>query len=590
MPEAKHDVAKSSKVGQSDPPEQAAEPTGGSPSGDPTARGSTPGNSTTGNSTTGNSTTGDSTMLGQERLSAEGLGSAFAFATDWLGVYVEEVNALNVYPVPDGDTGTNMHLTMQSVRRQLHDEQPRTMRELAHALSYGSLLGARGNSGVILSQILKGFAEVVRRSRDIGSDEMIAALKSATKTAYAAVMKPVEGTILTVVREAADAAERKRSKRPLGVLRDAHAAGEEALARTPELLPMLAQAGVVDAGGLGFLRIIEGVIACYEHRDLPPKPEISKRAQTQFEAEEFGYCTEFLLADVESSTREIQELVAPYGDSLLVVGAEGYVKGHIHTQDPERLLADVARHGRMVRSKVEDMSEQHSEILADAELGEAEAPPTALVTVADGTGITRAFRSLGARVVGGGQTANPSVQDIADVVRSVGAEHVIVMPNNKNILMAAERVAELVPRKTVHVLSTRTMGQGLAAAVMFNERSDVEELLPEMEDAAEGAVTLEVTTASRTATIEEVSVVEGEYIGLVDNELEEAADDPAACLLALIARVADDVELGALFYSAEIGEKAAKAVLAEIEEQYPELEIELHSGAPDLYAFVLTLE
>ena len=538
----------------------------------------------------GSSPAGGAPDGGPTRLSPESLRRAFAFATDWLGVYVEEVNALNVYPVPDGDTGTNMHLTMQSVRRQLHDEQPRTMAELAHALSYGSLLGARGNSGVILSQILKGFAEVVRRSREIGGDEMVAALKTASKTAYAAVMKPVEGTILTVVREAADAAERKGSKLPLGVLRDAYAAGEDALARTPEQLPMLAQAGVVDAGGLGFLRIVEGVIACYERRDLPPKPTITKRAQTQFESEEYGYCTEFLLADVKVATREIQELVAPYGDSLLVVGAEGYVKGHIHTQDPERLLADVARHGRMVRSKVEDMSEQHSEILADAELGEAEVPPTALVTVADGTGITRAFRSLGARVVGGGQTANPSVQDIADVVRSVGAEHVIVMPNNKNILMAAERVAELVPRKTVHVLPTRTMGQGLAAAVMFNERADVEELLSEMEEVAEGAVTLEVTTASRTATIEDVSVVEGEYIGLIDNELEEAADDPAACLLALVERVAEDVELGALFYSAEVGEKRAKAVLAEIDERHPDLEIELHSGAPDLYPFVLTLE
>ena len=527
---------------------------------------------------------------GPERLDAEGLCRAFSFATDWLGVYVEEVNALNVYPVPDGDTGTNMHLTMQSVRRQMHEEQPRTMADFAHALSYGSLLGARGNSGVILSQVLKGLAEALKRHQTVGAKELIGALEASAKTAYAAVMKPVEGTILTVVREAAEAAERKSSKLPLGVLRDAHEAGQESLARTPTLLPILQQAGVVDAGGLGFLRILEGILASFERRDLPPKPEVTRRAQTQFEEEEYGYCTEFLLAEVTVSTREIQELVAPYGDSLLVVGAEGFVKGHIHTQEPERLLTDVARHGRMVRSKVEDMSEQHSEILADAALGEAEAPPSALVTVADGQGMTRVFRSLGARVVGGGQTANPSVQDIADVVRSVGAADVIVMPNNKNIMMAAERVGELVAAKNVHVLPTRTMGQGLAAAVAFNERRPAEELIAEMESAAEGAVTLEVTTASRTATIEDVSVVEGDFIGLVDTELVESAADPADCLLALVERVADDVELGAMFYSPAVGKAGAEAVLAEIAERHPDLEIELYEGAPDLYPFVLALE
>lgn len=523
-------------------------------------------------------------------LTADGLSRAFAFATDWLGVYVEEVNALNVYPVPDGDTGTNMHLTMQSVRRQLHDERPRTMAEVAHSLSYGSLLGARGNSGVILSQILKGMAETLKKHDTIGSREMIAALKSATKTAYAAVMKPVEGTILTVLREATDAAARTGSKLPLGVLRDAHESGRAALDRTPEQLPILKQAGVVDAGGLGLLRVLEGIIACYEERDLPPKPVITRRAQTQFEEEEFGYCTEFLLADVTVPTREIQMLVAPFGDSLLVVGAEGFVKGHIHTQDPEQLLTEVARYGRMVRSKVEDMSEQHSEILAEADLAAAEAPASALVVVADGPGVTKVFRSLGARVVGGGQTANPSVQDIADVVRSVGAEDVIVLPNNKNIVMAAERVDEIVTEKRVHVLPTKTMGQGLAAAIMFNENDDAESLLESMEEAAESSVTLEVTTASRTATIDEVAVVEGEYIGLIDNKLAVAASDAEACLVALVDRVADDVELGALFYSAEAGLEAAEAALAEIEERHPDLEIELHAGAPDLYPYVLTLE
>lgn len=525
-----------------------------------------------------------------ERLEATDLATAFAYATDWLGVYVEEVNALNVYPVPDGDTGTNMHLTMQSVRRQLSDERPKTMAALAHALAYGSLLGARGNSGVILSQVLKGFSEAIRGHPSLGAQACVEALQSATKSAYAAVMKPVEGTILTVVRRAAEGAREAASSRPLDVLRDAWKAGETALKETPEMLPMLKQAGVVDSGGLGFLRVLEGLIASFEGRDLPPPPEITTRAQEAFEEQEFGFCTEFLLSDVTVPTKEIQELVKGFGDSLLVVGAEGFVKGHIHTEEPEQLLATVARYGTMVRSKVEDMSEQHQEILAGVDLADAEPPKSALVAVSAGHGVTKVFRSLGARVVGGGQTNNPSVQDIADAVRSVGAREVVVMPNNKNIIMAAERVRELIPDKDVRVLPTRTLGQGLAAAVLFDDGTGVGELLPEMQTAAEHARTLEVTTASRSATIDEVTVTEGQFIGLLDGKLMVAESSPEACLTALLAGVADDVEIGVLFYNAATGRERAEALHGALSDRFPELELELHAGAPDLYPYLLALE
>jgi DAK2 domain fusion protein YloV len=525
-----------------------------------------------------------------EALTAKDLSSAFAYATDWLGVFVEEVNALNVYPVPDGDTGTNLHLTMQSVRRQLHDEHPTSMRQLAHALAYGSLLGARGNSGVILSQVLKGFAETAKSHQTLGVRELSDALEAASKTAYAAVMKPVEGTILTVVRRAADGAGRSDSQDPLHLLRDAWQAGNEALEETPEMLPILKEAGVVDAGGLGFLRVLEGVIAFFERRDLPPPPEIEQRAQKQFEEQEFGYCTEFLLADVAVDTTEIQTLVEPFGDSLLVVGAEGFVKGHIHTEEPERLLATVASYGRMVRSKVEDMSEQHSEILAEVDFDALQEPASALVAVSAGFGVTKVFRSLGARVVGGGQTNNPSVQDIADAVRSVAAETVIVFPNNKNIIMAAQRVADLVEGKTVRVLPTRTVGQGLAAAVLFREEVAAEKLLAEMELAAEQSLTLEVTTASRAATIGGVSVKEGDYIGLVNSELTASAATAEACLLAMLEQVADEMEIATLFYSVEKGAETASAFQERLEAEFPELELELLAGAPDLYPYLMALE
>ena len=525
-----------------------------------------------------------------EQLSVKDLVRAFQYATDWFGVYVEEVNALNVYPVPDGDTGTNMHLTLQSVRRQLSEEAPKTMDSFAHALSYGSLLGARGNSGVILSQILKGFAEAIKQEQNLDAAAVQRALERARFTAYAAVMKPVEGTMLTVISAAAEGARDSAAELPLGVLRDALEAAREGLERTPELLPLLKQAGVVDAGGLGVVRLLEGVIASFEGRDLPPPPTIDRRAQTQFEEEEFGFCTEFLLSEVRVPTSEIKELVAPYGDSLLVVGAEGFVKGHIHTEEPEKLLAAVARYGKMVRSKVEDMSEQHSEILMNVDVQEAEAPRAALVVVSDGYGVTKVFRSLGARVVGGGQTSNPSVEDIADAVRSVAAQDVIVMPNNKNIIMAAERVSELVPDKRLHVLPTRTLGQGLAAAVLFSETADVGDLLPDMQAAAEHALTLEVTTASRSTTLEGLEVAEGDFIGLVNDKLAVAADSPGACLSQMLEQHAEDYEVGTLFFSASVGEEAAEALREQLEARFPELELELHAGGPDLYSYVMALE
>jgi DAK2 domain fusion protein YloV len=524
-------------------------------------------------------------------LDAATLADAFLFATDWLGVYIEEVNALNVYPVPDGDTGTNMHLTMQSVRRQLQDAPPTGMNDLAHALSYGSLLGARGNSGVILSQILKGFAEGLKGTQSLDATTLKQSLQQATDTAYAAVMKPVEGTMLSVIKAIGQHAEvNEGTGSALELLRSCVTAGHEALEHTPEQLPLLKQAGVVDAGGLGLLRILEGILAHYDARELPEPPEVERRAQESFEEEEFGFCTEFLLADVDVPTSVIQELVAPYGDSLLVVGAEGFVKGHIHTEEPERLLASVAKHGRMVRSKVEDMSEQHSEILAAVDADEAELAPVAMVAVADGYGVTKIFRSLGARVVGGGQTNNPSVEDIVDAVRSVGAEHVVVMPNNKNIVLAAERVPELVSDRSVHVLRTTTMGQGLAAAVAFTDTADVDTLLTSMQESANASRTVEVTVANRTATVEGVDVEEGDAIALVDGKLVSKAPSYVDVLAAAVRGLDGEPEVATLFHASSVPEADVESAVTLLEEAFDDLEVEVHPGAPDLYPFVVVFE
>ncbi len=535
-----------------------------------------------------------------DKLGAERLAAAIRYAVDWFAVYVEEVNALNVYPVPDGDTGTNMHLTLQAVRRELDLADTTRMPEVARALSYGSLLGARGNSGVILSQILKGYAETVRGAAAVTPHTLAALLEAGADAAYRAVMKPVEGTILTVARAAAEgarAAVEQGAKTLAEVLNGALAKGCEALRKTPDLLPVLKQAGVVDAGGQGYIHFLEGILGYLEDRALPEPPKVERYAQEVFEEEEYGYCTEFLMEGVEVPIEKIREVVAPFGDSLLVVGAEGFVKGHIHTNEPDALLAAVARYGRMRRTKVEDMSEQHSEILAMVGAADEAPPPSGLVAVAAGYGIVKAFRAFGARVVAGGQTQNPSVQDILDAVRSLPNPEVIVLPNNKNVILAAEKAAELAQKehgKQVHVLPTRTLGQGIAAAVLFDPNTPAEGLLEAMREAAAQVVTLEVTRASRSASLEEVGdIQEGQVIGLRDGQLAVVADTPAEGLKALFRlAVTPDAafEIATVFHNAQTDPDAARAVLAELEELYPDLEFELHAGGPDLYDYVVTLE
>ena len=532
------------------------------------------------------------------RLNPADLARMLRVATDWLGVYREQVNALNVYPVPDGDTGTNMHLTMQSVRRELDTCDERSMPSVARAISYGALLGARGNSGVILSQLLKGFAEAIRGTAEINAATLAAAFRAAQKTGYGAVMKPVEGTILTVARGVADGANGPRERETVdAVLEQALFEGQKLLDQTPDMLPALKQAGVIDSGGQGYLYLVQGMLAALRGEALPEAPEVTAYAGQQFEHEEFGYCTEFLMSEATKPIEEIRELVTPFGDSLLVVGAEGYVKGHIHTNEPDALLATVGRYGRMLKTKVEDMSEQHTEILGmagAAARAEEEVPPYGLVAVANGYGLVKLFRSLGARIVSGGQTANPSVQDIVDAVRSVSAEKVLILPNNKNVLMAAEKAMELMEGRAV-VVPTRTLGQGMGAALAFQADGDAEELKAAMEEAAANVTTLEVTRASRTTNITTkegvtLDIAEGDVIGLQDDELVQAGGTPEDSVLEMLRGAYTDQEIITVFGGPQKTQEDLDALAGRIGEAYPDAEVEAHSGGPDLYDYLVTVE
>lgn len=523
------------------------------------------------------------------------LARMFRTATDWLGVYREQVNALNVYPVPDGDTGTNMHLTMQSVRRELDTADQHSMGSVARAISYGALLGARGNSGVILSQLLKGFAETVRDARSVDAALLGKAFLAAQNSGYGAVMKPVEGTILTVARGVAEGAQTGSSVD--AVLENALLRGQALLDQTPEMLPALKQAGVIDSGGQGYLYIVQGLLAALRGDELPAAPEITSYAQQQFENEEFGFCTEFLMSEATRPIEEIRDLVTPFGDSLLVVGAEGYVKGHIHTNQPDELLATVGRYGRMLKTKVEDMSEQHTEILGmagAAARAEEEVPPSGLVAVANGYGLVKLFRSLGARIVSGGQTANPSVQDIVDAVRSVSAEKVVFLPNNKNVLMAAEKAMELMEGRAV-VIPTRTLGQGIGAALAFNAEQPAGDLREQMEAGAQAVTTFEVTRASRTTNIttkdgRTLDIADGDVIGLQDDELVQSGGTPEDSVLDMLGRGFKGQEIVTVFGGPQKTQEDLDALAARIGKEFPSLEIETHAGGPDLYDYLVTLE
>lgn len=526
-------------------------------------------------------------------ISAADLAAGLRFATDWLGVYREQVNALNVYPVPDGDTGTNMHLTMQSVRREL-DTCEEQMPQVAKALSYGALLGARGNSGVILSQLLKGFSEVIREHSVIAGSVLAKALQQASKAGYAAVMKPVEGTILSVARGVAEGAQQHMSSNAVQVLEAAIAGGQRALEYTPEQLPVLKQAGVVDSGGQGYLYVLQGLLGYLTGQALPTAPQDIMYAAQAIEHEEFGYCTEFLLENCPMDIADMRELVAPFGDSLLVVGAEGFVKGHIHTNEPDSLLATVARHGKMIRSKVEDMSEQHTEILSQAgsaSRAEAQTPESGLVAVAAGQGLIKFFRSTGARIVSGGQTQNPSVQDIVDAANSVSAKEILILPNNKNVLLAAEKAKELLGEHA-HVLPTRTMGQGLVAAFNFNPDIVLSELLPDMQAAITGVVTLEVTRASRSVELEGQQIQQGQLIGLRDNVLCDIGStaSPEEAVMQLIQQSLGVHEIVTIFHSVNIEASHAEGLAEQLSQAFPHCEVSTYSGSPDIYDYMVILE
>ncbi len=530
----------------------------------------------------------------------------------WLRHHQTAINALNVYPVPDGDTGTNMLLTMQSAWDEIADSPEQNAGLVAQAVAHGALMGARGNSGVILSQLWRGFARSLDNKQTFAASDFAEALQEAADTAYKGVIKPVEGTILTVAREAANAASQvAREYGDLVVVLD-YVVGQakQAVARTPSQLPVLAEAGVVDAGGQGLFTILEGMLrylrgetvafdkALESAVDLkePREREGEGVPEPQFGEAGYGYDVQFIIVGQELPVERIRADIDAMGESTLVVGDANTVKVHVHVLDPGEPISYGVRWGSLRDVVVEDMQAQYQEFI----LGRTAPPVTSsplpqsevmTVAVAPGEGLLRVFESLGAgRVVSGGQTMNPSTQELLAAVEALPADQVIILPNNRNIIMAAKQAAELAS-KEVKVVPSRTIPQGIAALLAFNYQADLQTNFEAMQAAMTQVDTGEITTATRSVEINGVTVQSGQLIGLVNEELVAAGDSLDQVLWPLVEAMAlQEREILTLYYGNGIQDEQARQLAAQIAERYPEQEIEVVQGGQPYYHYILSAE
>ena len=519
----------------------------------------------------------------------------------WLAANQEEVNRLNVFPVPDGDTGTNMLLTLQSAVEDIKDSQASEISKIARLASHGSLMGARGNSGVILSQIFRGFARAVEGKSALNPTELAGAFEEAANAAYRAVNRPTEGTILTVAREAGRAATAAASEpdaTAAGVIAAAAAGARTAVLKTPSQLQILRDAGVVDAGGFGLQLILEGMLKSIEETEAPMAPvtQPARAAQVSMELPEggWGYCTEFLIEGSDLDLEKIRTQIESLGNSVLVVGEPELLKVHVHTDDPTRVIALAGGHGKILKLNVGDMSTQHKRILENEAGGPAAAPRAngvGLVAVVAGKGLVDIFKALGVdAIVEGGQTLNPSTQDMLRAVESVPYDKVILLPNNSNVILAAKQVAG-VTSKTVHLIETHSVPQGVAAVVAFSPDRTAEENMAAMSGEAQRVQTIEVTHAVRDTRSNGLKVKKGDVIGLINEKLEFAGSDYAEVVNKALGKLGPDAyELVTVYRGAGASDEEMSSLETAIRSSYPGLEVEVQHGGQQHYPFILSVE
>ncbi len=525
----------------------------------------------------------------------------------------EFVNALNVFPVPDGDTGTNMSMTFKAAVKEIENINTDSIGEISKKLAKGALMGARGNSGVILSQILRGISKGLEGKTDVDSAEFAVAFFEGSKSAYKAVMRPTEGTILSVIRAASEAAVASEAKDIVEFMDEVTKEAKVMLDKTPELLPALKKAKVVDSGGMGLYIILQGMYEALkdgikaEVKDIAVKESGKVGAQSTEDVDiKFGYCTEFIILGDAEKAKEFQDTIEPLGDSMIVVGYDDVIKVHIHTNDPGKVLSHAVQIGELSKIKIDNMREEHRELLMernDYEEAEKQSHEDELatsseekktygfITVAMGDGIANIFKELGVdHVIEGGQTMNPSTQDMLEAVEKINAEHIFILPNNKNIIMAANQAAEI-SDKDIRVIPTTSIPQGIACVTMFNPDSDVEENFNELQSAIEAVKTGSVTYAVRDTEIDGIEIKEGNMLGLVEGKIKEVGQDNAEVAIKVLDDMIDeDSELITVYYGNEVSDEEAESFQGKLEEKYEDFDIQVYKGNQPLYYFLLSVE
>jgi DAK2 domain fusion protein YloV len=533
------------------------------------------------------------------RATGADLRAALESASGWLSANADRIDALNVFPVPDGDTGTNMSMTLRAAVEplgHLADDVP--VGRVAQAAYEAAMLGARGNSGVILSQLLRGFAEALADAEELSPAALAAALSQASEMAYCSVSRPVEGTILTVAREvavAARAAAGASADLP-GLLEQTVDAANNAVAATPTQLEVLKRAGVVDSGGEGYRIILEGAWMWSTGRSIEEgvsHPYSRAQVEAIEEVSTLGFCTEFLLRDADLELSDVRTSMEALGESVIAVGDPSLLRVHVHTLRPGQALEFAVEHGTVVKVKIENMELQR-EALAEAARNGVEGAPrasaTGVVAVVAGEGLQKVFRSLGARVVHGGQSMNPSVQEILAAVNSSGHQELIVLPNNRNIILTAKHVQELTAHN-VAVIPTETAPQGIGALLAFNFQADMQTNVAAMEQAAHSVHTIEVTRSVRDAAIEDVQVRSGDFLGIYDGRIVVAPPTADEALLETLSLApVDGLEIVTIYYGAGASEDQARAVAGQIRAAHPGLDVEIVDGGQPHYPYIVSLE
>ena len=545
------------------------------------------------------------------RINAKTLLALFVSGANALDNNKDAINNMNVFPVPDGDTGINMTLTLSAVRK-MNDEEITTLKQCAQRAQDLIMRSARGNSGAILSLFFRGFYKALKYVESIGVAEMTIALRSASEQAYRAVQNPAEGTILTVMRRCAEAAENALEERRFNddtfveffaYLVDV---AQNALDETPEMLPVLKEVGVVDAGGCGFVTMLKGMLAALREDpvELIEEPASSEPAAADFSEFDtsnitFPYCTECVVEKFENFYGEgtadaVREFICKIGDSVVFIEDENIVKIHVHTDHPGLVLEKVGEYGMFVSVKIENMRNQHSALVAGKEeVKEKVVSPDndyGFVSVCMGTGIINTFRDLGAdNVIHGGQTMNPSTQDIIDGIRMTPAKTVFVLPNNKNIYLVALQAAKLVKDRHVEVLNTKSVPQGISAMISFMPEASLEENLSAMNAALEFVTSMSITHAIRNTTIDGEKIENGQMLGLMNGSIECVADSTLECLEKLCEKMTD-ASFITVFYGSDVSEEAAQAAEALVQSKNPDAEIIVVSGGQPIYEFIISVE